>query len=479
MLDQIAHAEADVPALVLLDALHALAHPGQHAVLQVLEQRALPGGEHVPLEDHVVQGDALIQSDLARRQLGGHRRQPLLEQLEHGGRDEVPGRGAPLRRGGSGQPEHLGGDPVKELRVALLVAALEEEDPGHQGVRGRLGERREVLGDGRPRRRRSRPGASSGGGGARPGAQARRGRPGRGRWSSGPTADAPRPGRRRPAWRTWPPCAGVVPRRAGSPPPGRGRPGRRRRPRWDRTCSSTAGTSRAPAQPWARKIPSAVRAPAARRAGAAAMTLDARVATAAAPGDRARRRRRQHQGGGGGRTTSATRIVSEPFELWREPEGLAEAIASVVGRLGLDARSGRADDDRRAGRRVRQQARGGAVACSTAAERALPGRRLRVMTTAGELVGLDAGAGRAAGVRGRQLGGDGAARRALAARRDPARLRGHDHRRDPDRRRRGRRPGPHRRRAAAGRRARLHRRAADEHRGGRLARCRSAASPAR
>src|SRR5450755_2473742 len=63
--DQIAHAEADVPPLVALDALHALAHPGQHTVLQVLEQRALPGGEHVPLEDHVVQGDALIQSDLA------------------------------------------------------------------------------------------------------------------------------------------------------------------------------------------------------------------------------------------------------------------------------------------------------------------------------------------------------------------------------------------------------------------------------
>src|SRR4051812_495552 len=28
-------------------------------------------------------------------------------------------------------------------------------------------------------------------------------------------------------------------------------------------------------------------------------------------------------------------IVSEPFEVWREPEGMADVIASVVGRLGL------------------------------------------------------------------------------------------------------------------------------------------------
>jgi predicted NBD/HSP70 family sugar kinase len=29
------------------------------------------------------------------------------------------------------------------------------------------------------------------------------------------------------------------------------------------------------------------------------------------------------------------RIVSEPFEVWREPEGMADVIASVVGRSGL------------------------------------------------------------------------------------------------------------------------------------------------
>ena len=55
---------------------------------------------------------------------------------------------------GSGQPEHLGGDPVEPQRMAVLVAALQEEDPGHQalvGGQGRLpghvGERRDVLGD--------------------------------------------------------------------------------------------------------------------------------------------------------------------------------------------------------------------------------------------------------------------------------------------------------------------------------------------
>ena len=53
-LDQAAQAEADVPALVELDALYALAHPGQGAVVQVVEQRALPGVEDHPLEHHVV-----------------------------------------------------------------------------------------------------------------------------------------------------------------------------------------------------------------------------------------------------------------------------------------------------------------------------------------------------------------------------------------------------------------------------------------
>ena len=92
---------------------------------------------------------------LAGRELGGHRRQPLLEELEQRGRDVGAGRGAPLGRGGARQPEHLLGDAVEELRVPLLVAALEEEDPGHQALLGgqlrlpgRVGERRQLLGDG-------------------------------------------------------------------------------------------------------------------------------------------------------------------------------------------------------------------------------------------------------------------------------------------------------------------------------------------
>ena len=83
----------------------------------------------------------------------------------------------------------------------------------------------------------------------------------------------------------------------------------------------------------------------------------------------------------------ATRIVSEPFEVWREPGAMADVIASVVGRLGADR---------------------GPVALTTTAElvdvfaskhegvlyvldataEALPGRPLRVMTSDGALIGL-------------------------------------------------------------------------------------------
>jgi (4-(4-[2-(gamma-L-glutamylamino)ethyl]phenoxymethyl)furan-2-yl)methanamine synthase len=83
-----------------------------------------------------------------------------------------------------------------------------------------------------------------------------------------------------------------------------------------------------------------------------------------------------------------TRIVSEPFELWRDPEGLAEAIASVVGALGLDGApvalttTAELVD-------VFASKREGVLSVLEATERALPGRRLRVMTTDGVLVGLD------------------------------------------------------------------------------------------
>jgi probable H4MPT-linked C1 transfer pathway protein len=86
---------------------------------------------------------------------------------------------------------------------------------------------------------------------------------------------------------------------------------------------------------------------------------------------------------------ATTRIVSEPFELWRDPEGLADAIASVVGRLKLDGApvalttTAELVD-------VFASKREGVLSVLDAAERALPGRRLRVMTTDGALVGLDA-----------------------------------------------------------------------------------------
>jgi probable H4MPT-linked C1 transfer pathway protein len=81
------------------------------------------------------------------------------------------------------------------------------------------------------------------------------------------------------------------------------------------------------------------------------------------------------------------RTVSEPFEVWRQPEGLADAIASVVGRLGLD-RAPVALTTTAELVDVFASKREGVLYVLEAAQQALPGRRLRVMTTAGELVGL-------------------------------------------------------------------------------------------
>ena len=98
---------------------------------------------------------------------------------------------------------------------------------------------------------------------------------------------------------------------------------------------------------------------------------------------------------GGANTKAAvvyddTRVetASEPFELWRAPEALPDVIASVVGRLGLAgapvALTTTAElVDVFAGKRQ------GVLHVLEAARRALPGRRLRVMTTAGELIGLE------------------------------------------------------------------------------------------
>ena len=153
-LDQAAQTEADVPALVELDAPQAFTHPGKGAVGQVVEQRVLPRVEDDPLDQHVVEADAFAQPGAAGCELDRHLRQPFLEELEHPGRSVSPGGCAPLVRGASGQAEHLLGDAVEEYGMTLLVAALQEEHPGHQrlvgghrGLLGRCCKRRDLLGD--------------------------------------------------------------------------------------------------------------------------------------------------------------------------------------------------------------------------------------------------------------------------------------------------------------------------------------------
>jgi probable H4MPT-linked C1 transfer pathway protein len=82
------------------------------------------------------------------------------------------------------------------------------------------------------------------------------------------------------------------------------------------------------------------------------------------------------------------KIVSEPFEVWRDPDAMAEVIAAVVARLGVDdapvalTTTAELVD-------VFASKRDGVLHVLDAAQRALPGRRLRVITTAGELIGLD------------------------------------------------------------------------------------------
>ncbi|MBV9165983.1 MAG: hypothetical protein JO321_17565 [Solirubrobacterales bacterium] len=80
-------------------------------------------------------------------------------------------------------------------------------------------------------------------------------------------------------------------------------------------------------------------------------------------------------------------IVSEPFEVWRRPEAMAEVIADVVGRLG----------GRHAAVAMTTTAelvdafatkREGVLYVLEAARHALSERRLRIMTTEGDLIGL-------------------------------------------------------------------------------------------
>src|SRR5689334_12644573 len=84
--------------------------------------------------------------------------------------------------------------------------------------------------------------------------------------------------------------------------------------------------------------------------------------------------------------------VSEAYEVWRDPDAMAGVIEAVVGRLGLDgapvALTTTAElVDAFASKRE------GVLHVLDAAEHALPGRRLRVMTTAGELIAVDAARG--------------------------------------------------------------------------------------
>jgi probable H4MPT-linked C1 transfer pathway protein len=83
------------------------------------------------------------------------------------------------------------------------------------------------------------------------------------------------------------------------------------------------------------------------------------------------------------------RTVSEPFEVWRDPGAMSEAIASVVGRLGAEnapvalTTTAELVD-------VFATKRDGVLYVLEAVQRAFPGRGLRVMTTSGELVDIRA-----------------------------------------------------------------------------------------
>jgi (4-(4-[2-(gamma-L-glutamylamino)ethyl]phenoxymethyl)furan-2-yl)methanamine synthase len=81
-------------------------------------------------------------------------------------------------------------------------------------------------------------------------------------------------------------------------------------------------------------------------------------------------------------------VVSEPFEVWRAPEAMAGVIAEVVGRLGVDgapvamATTAELVD-------VFASKREGVLYVLDAAAEALGDRALRMITTDGELIGLE------------------------------------------------------------------------------------------
>ena len=86
---------------------------------------------------------------------------------------------------------------------------------------------------------------------------------------------------------------------------------------------------------------------------------------------------------------NGARVVSEPYEVWRNPGEIAGVIASVVGRFGVDGApvalttTAELVD-------VFASKREGVLYVLDACAQALDGRPLRVMTTDGDLIGLDA-----------------------------------------------------------------------------------------
>jgi (4-(4-[2-(gamma-L-glutamylamino)ethyl]phenoxymethyl)furan-2-yl)methanamine synthase len=82
------------------------------------------------------------------------------------------------------------------------------------------------------------------------------------------------------------------------------------------------------------------------------------------------------------------RVISEPYEVWHDLAAMPEVIADVVGRLEHDG-AGVALTTTAELVDVFASKREGVLHVLDAAQRALPGRRLRVMTTGGDLVGVD------------------------------------------------------------------------------------------
>ena len=82
------------------------------------------------------------------------------------------------------------------------------------------------------------------------------------------------------------------------------------------------------------------------------------------------------------------RVASEPFEVWRRPDALAGAIASVVGRLGAEGAPVAMSTTAELVDAFRTK-REGVLHVLDAARSALAGRELRVINTDGELIGFD------------------------------------------------------------------------------------------